>query len=195
MDCFVQLAESYLSTGANPFTNALAMEGLKAVKSSLVRCVRDGSNPEARTEMAFAALTSGICLTNAGLGVIHGFASSLGGMADIPHGVICGTLMAVSNEINVRELRKRDSNQGALKKYAELGRLFLLDEGKSDDYYVDGFVSYLHQLTKDFQLPGLKQYGVNESDLKKICMATSVKSNPVDLSKDDLLEILFHRFF
>ena len=58
------------------------------------------------TGMSFAALTSGICLANAGLGVVHGFASSIGGMYDIPHGLICGTLMASANEINVRELGK-----------------------------------------------------------------------------------------
>jgi alcohol dehydrogenase class IV len=193
MDCFVQLTESYLSTGANPFSDALAIQGLKAVKSSLVKCVRDGRNTEARTDMAFAALTSGICLANAGLGVIHGFASSLGGMYDIPHGVICGSLMAISNEINVRELRKRSDNQGALKKYAELGRLFLDQESKTDDYYIDGFITYLHNLSVEFQLPGLKQYGINHSDLEKICKGTGMKNNPVNLSFDDLMEIIISR--
>ncbi len=61
---------------------------------------------DARTDMSFAALTSGICLANAGLGAVHGLAGTMGAMFDIPHGVICGTLMAAANEINVRELRK-----------------------------------------------------------------------------------------
>ena len=60
--------------------------------------------------MSFAALTSGICLANAGLGVVHGFASSIGGMYEIPHGIICGTLMADSNEMNIRKLRKQDTD-------------------------------------------------------------------------------------
>jgi alcohol dehydrogenase class IV len=195
MDCFVQLTEAYLSTGANPYSDALAIEGLKAVKSSLVKCVMEGSNAEARTDMAFAALTSGICLANAGLGVIHGFASSLGGMFEIPHGMICGSLMAISNEINVRELRKSSLGQGALKKYAELGRLFLDHMGQTDDYYIDGFISTLHQLTLEFKLPGLKQYGVNDSDLEKICNETFMKNNPVNLSFDNLMEIMINRFY
>ena len=82
------------------------MEGLKAVKSSIVQSYQNGQDIEARTGMSFAALTSGICLANAGLGVVHGFASSIGGMFNIPHGVVCGTLMAQANAINVRELRK-----------------------------------------------------------------------------------------
>jgi alcohol dehydrogenase class IV len=195
MDCFTQLVESYLSTGANPLTDALALGGLKAIKYSLEKCVTDGSHVEARTEMAFAAFTSGICLANAGLGVIHGFASSLGGMFDIPHGVICGSLMAVSNEMNVRELRKGKGNSHALRKYAELGRLFLDQEGKSEDYYTDGFIGYLHNLTDAFHFPGLKHYGVNDSDLEKICAATGLKNNPVDLCAEDLLEIISSRFF
>jgi alcohol dehydrogenase class IV len=195
LDCFVQLTEAYLSTGANPFTDALAIEGLKAVKKSLVKCVVDGSDIEARTEMAFAALTSGICLANAGLGVIHGFASSLGGMVDIPHGVICGSFMAISNELNVRELRKCCDGQVALKKYAELGRLFLDQAGQTDDYYIDGFISTLYHLTSEFKLPGLKQYGVNDSDLERICRETFMKNNPVNLSFDNLMEIMINRFF
>ena len=82
--------------------------------------------------MSFAALTSGICIANAGLGVVHGFASSIGGMYNIPHGLICGTLMAISNEVNIRELRKNGNNQVALKKYAILGELFNNKSGKAD---------------------------------------------------------------
>ena len=145
--------------------------------------------------MAFAALTSGICLANAGLGVIHGFASSIGGLFDIPHGVICGTLMAVSNELNVRQLRRSGSNPEALLKYAGLGRLFLDSEGKSDDYYIDGFIGYLKSLTEHYQLPGLNQSGVKESDAERICRVTAVKTNPVSLSKDDLTEIIFRRLY
>ncbi len=106
MDCFTQLAEAYLSVQACEYTDALALEGLKALKVSLKECYTNGENIMARSGMAFAALTSGICLANAGLGVIHGFASSIGGMYNIPHGVICGTLMAAANEVNVRELKK-----------------------------------------------------------------------------------------
>ncbi len=37
MDCFTQLTESYLSDKACEYTDALAWEGLKAIKSSLVQ--------------------------------------------------------------------------------------------------------------------------------------------------------------
>jgi len=195
MDCFTQLAEAYLSDKSNVYTDALAIEGLKSIKSSLVQSCSDGENIEARTGMSFAALTSGICLANSGLGVVHGFASSVGGLYNIPHGVVCGTLMAKANELNVRELRKKSTNPFALKKYAFLGELFLDKKGRRDDYYIDGFIQYLHKLTSDLNLSGLRMYGVGEKDLESICQITEIKNNPVTLSREDLIEILAFRLF
>jgi alcohol dehydrogenase class IV len=193
MDCFTQLTESYLSDKACEYTDALAREGLKVLKSSLVPCYMNGQDPEARGGMSFAALTSGICLANAGLGVVHGFASSVGGKFNIPHGVICGTLMAPANAIAVRELRKRGSNTEAMNKYIRLGKLFLDAVGKPDDYYIDGFVEYLRKLSGDLKLPHLGQYGIKEEDLEQICRITEIKNNPVKLNTDDLIEILRER--
>jgi alcohol dehydrogenase class IV len=103
MDCFTQLTESFLSNKSCKYTDALAWEGLKAIKSSLIQSYVNGQDPEARSGMAFAALTSGICLANAGLGVVHGLASSVGVMFPVPHGVVCGTLMAQIGRASCRE--------------------------------------------------------------------------------------------
>jgi alcohol dehydrogenase class IV len=190
MDCFTQIIESYLSDKSGEMTNAFAVEGLKAVKSSLVKSCLSGDDIEARTGMSFAALTSGICLANSGLGTVHGFASSIGGMYDIPHGLLCAGLMAKTNEINVRELRHRKLNSEALAKYAFLGRIFIDEEGKSDDYYIDGFINYLFELTHTLQLPKLGNYGVGKNDVELICSITENKSNPINLTNQDLSEIL-----
>jgi len=193
MDCFTQLTEAYLSDKSNEYTDALAIEGFKALKHSLIISYTNGEDIDARAGMSFAALTSGICLANAGLGVVHGFASSIGGRYKIPHGVVCGTLMAISNEVNIRELRKRKNISVALNKYAILGKLFLKEERKSDAYYIDGFIRYLHRLTDEFQLPGLKKYGLGEKDVELICSITEIKNNPVKLALEDLSEIVSSR--
>ena len=190
MDCFTQLTEAFLSDKSNEYTDALAQEGLKSIKASLINSYQDGENIEARTGMSFAALTSGICLANAGLGVVHGFASSVGGMFDIPHGLICGTLMAKSNQINVRELRNRGNNPAALKKYALLGKLFLGKNKLTDNQYIDGFIEYLYQLAEKLQLTGLHNLGFDEKDIESICLRTECKNNPVLLTTENLQEIL-----
>jgi alcohol dehydrogenase class IV len=192
MDCFTQLTEAFLSDKASEYTDAFARLGLKAIKNSLVRSVNNGADITARTDMSYAALNSGICLANAGLGTVHGFASSIGGRYNIPHGLVCGTLMAVTNRINVSELRATSGDR-ALKKYAELGKLFLNTENKNDDYYIDGFIDYLYKLTSDLKLPGLAGFGLEEQYIEEICAQTDNKNNPVKLSKENLVEILHEK--
>jgi len=193
MDCFTQLLEAYLSDKANPFTDALALEGIRYVKLCLLKAYQNGEDIEARTGMAFAALTSGICLSNAGLGAVHGFASSIGAIFNIPHGIVCGTLMAKSNEINVKILRKTNPASPALVKYSILGEMFLNKKNKPRDYYIDGFTEHLHQLTESLNIPVLGKYGMSNNDAERICNATDIKNNPVRLSKEDLMEILISR--
>ena len=190
MDCFTQLTEAYLSDKSNEYTDALAFEGLKSIKNSLRQSYDNGNDKEARTGMSFAALTSGICLANAGLGVVHGFASSIGGMYNIPHGLICGTLMSKSNEINVRELRKYSSNASALKKYSLLGQLFVDESGKTEDYYIDGFIQYLYELSNELSLSGLKSFRIEKKDIEVICSKTELKNNPIVLTSENLHEII-----
>lgn len=194
MDCFTQLTEAYLSDKSNDLTDAMALEGLKALRRSLLRSFSHGDDMDARTGMAFAALTSGIGLANAGLGAVHGIAAALGGSCNIPHGVICGTLMAAANEINIRELRKVGIDQPALKKYAQLGRIFCDKTNRSDDYFIDGFIEYLYELTDQLQLEKLGSYGVTEQNIQSVCSVTDIKNNPVRLSADNLAEIMLKRF-
>lgn len=192
MDCFTQLLEAFLSDKASNYTDAFAWEGITAIKSSIVQSVKEGYNLAARSGMAYAALNSGICLANAGLGTVHGFASAIGGRYTIPHGLVCGTLMASANRITVRELRKQNTGE-ALQKYSKLGKLFLGKVGEKDSYYIDGFINYLYELTDEFQLPGLEGYGIQKIELDEICENSGNKNNPVKLSHEHMLEILEER--
>lgn len=193
MDCFTQLTEAYLSTKANVLTDSITFEGVRAVKNHLYESYVNGDNINARSGMSFAALASGIGLANAGLGTVHGIAGAIGGLYEIPHGLLCGTLMAVCNEITVRKLRKSGKNPGALKKYAALGEIFC-QPGKSDDYYIDGFISSLHELTIILKLSGLKSAGLREADFGQIIEASSNKNNPVQLNVEEMDEILTRRY-
>lgn len=190
MDCFTQLTEAFLSDKSCEYTDALALKGLRAISESLLRAVKDGHDTEARTGMSFAALTSGICLANAGLGVVHGFASSIGGLYEIPHGVVCGTLMAATNRLMVKRLQTARNNEVTLKKYAQLGRIFTGGGKMKDDYFINAFLDHLDRLTNELNLPGLKKAGIPEEDFEKIASLTECKNNPVKLDTDDLLEIL-----
>jgi alcohol dehydrogenase class IV len=193
MDAFSQLLESYISDKASILTDSLAFEGLRCISMYLLRAYKNGSDIEARTGMAYAAMVSGITLSNAGLGVVHGFASALGGYTEIPHGIVCGTLMGMANRRNVEVLCNEAEGNAALKKYATIGRIFIRDEARSNEYYARAFVDYMEELITVLKLPRLGYYGIKAGQADRIIDSTSLKNNPVLLSKSDLLDIFMSR--
>jgi alcohol dehydrogenase class IV len=194
MDAFTQLLESYLSTASNPISDALAFEGLKLVAQSLMTTYTDGTNLEARENMALASYLSGITLANAGLGVVHGFASVVGGYFPIAHGVVCSTLMTAANEITIQRLRERDAHHGALTKYARVGKLFTNEQNLADEDYVDLCLQIIKHYTHAMKIPTLRNLGITTTDFDKIVAQTESKNNPIALSKDDLYAVLQHSF-
>jgi alcohol dehydrogenase class IV len=189
MDAFTQLLESYLSTQANAVSDALALQGLHCIARSLRRAYADGSDLAARSDMALAAYLSGITLANAGLGLVHGFASAVGGYFPVSHGVVCSALMAPANEVTVTLLRK-GNDATALFKYAAAGKLFSGASDKSDAYYTDALLALIRQWTTDLKIPSLKNFGIAVSDFDRIIASSDSKNNPVTLDKESMAEVL-----
>ena len=168
MDALTQLIESYLSVKSGPVTDALALEGIVQIHRNLVKAWEDGENINARSGMAYAAMLSGITLANAGLGLIHGFASSIGASFEIPHGVVCGTMMAVVNRYNIQSILAGGDKGNLTKKYVFLGKIFSGTETRKNEWYLKFVADYLDELTARLEIPRLGVYGATSSDLEKI---------------------------
>jgi len=198
MDALTQLIESYVSSRANPFTDALALSGIEAVRSGLFPFWH-GREPEAaqgRGAMAYAALLSGITLAQVGLGSVHGLASPLGAFFPIPHGVVCGTLIATATATNIAALRKSAPRHPALEKYAHLGKLLSAAKAASRDSACEALVTILDRWTRRLELPRLSAYGITDNDVEKIvanCRGSSMKTNPVVLKDDEVAELVRKR--
>ncbi len=192
MDAVTQLLESYVSLKANPLTDALAEAGLAAAGRALPAAYADGTDLEARSRMAYAAYCSGITLTNAGLGVVHGFASSVGGRFSIPHGALCGTLAGPCLRATVERL-KEGGEVRHLAKIARAGRHLTGREGRDLGADLDGLLGLLDEWARALCLPRLGEFGVTEADLPGLAAATGCKDNPVVLSPGDLETILKER--
>ena len=191
MDAFTQLLEAFLSPSCDEMTSSLISSGLHAIKRSLVNAYQDGKNLEARTDMAYAAMISGIALANAGLGTIHGFASPIGAYFDIPHGVVCGTLMAANNKYTLAGLRSTN-NQQAIEKYQTVSDIFIGADVPVDKK-VDLFIEQLYTMTKQLQIPKLGEFGIKHDDFEKIIAASGNKNNPVAHDKETMAAILKER--
>ena len=197
MDALTQLLESYVSLKANPFTDALALSGIAAVRDALLPWYAgEGDLAAYRRAMAYAALLSGITLAQVGLGSVHGLAAPLGAFFPIPHGVACGTLVADCSEMNIRALRQREPLSPALDKYAVLGRLLTEQPSLPDDAACEALIDLLLQWTSDLQLPLLSSYGMQAADIPRVvanCRGSSMKTNPVALTDTEVAEILGQR--
>jgi alcohol dehydrogenase class IV len=192
MDAFTQLLESYVSSKSTAMSDALALDGMKAILRSLDDAYHKNTI-EARSDMSYAAMLSGITLANAGLGLVHGYASSVGGFFDIPHGVVCGTMLAVTTAKTIQHLRNTQSNAEGLKRYSNVGRLITNNAETKENEALDELVKQLNDWTVSLRMPRLSSYGVQASDLEKIAKITDNKNNPVKLSQNEILEILHER--
>jgi alcohol dehydrogenase class IV len=193
LDALSQVIEPFLSSRANPMTDALARDGIARSARALRRAYAGELATDAglREDLALASLTGGLCLANAGLGAVHGFAAPAGGMFGAPHGAVCAALLPHVLDVNLRALRARAPEHPALPRYAELAAL--LTGASPADVTADDGVAFVAALTRDLQVPGLQSHGMRPEDVRllveKAKQASSMKGNPLPLTDGELTEI------
>lgn len=187
MDTFTQLLESYLSTTNNAHTDLLALEGIRRVVANLQTANRNGTDGQARSSMSYAAMVSGITLSSAGLGLVHGFAQPLGCLFQIPHGIVCSIMMKPVNQATITKIFRKEKS-ATLLKYEKIGQL--IDPQSEGFEAINTFLAYLDELNHEFTIPKLGDYGISESQFAKIIERTSHKMHPVHFTDTELYEIL-----
>jgi alcohol dehydrogenase class IV len=194
MDALSQLIEPLLSQRANPFTDALARDGIRRSARSLRRAYEEGmEDADVREDLALASLFSGMCLANAGLGAVHGLAAAAGARLSAPHGAVCAAVLAAAVEVNLRALRERAPEHPALPRLTEMATLLT---GRPDATPEDA-IAWLDQLTAALSIPGLASYGFDQAEIDEIDAvvaaaqrASSMRGNPIELSDEEVREIV-----
>lgn len=193
MDALTQLLESFVSSKANPLTDALAVAGMNATRDSLMPWfMTQGSSSGCRERMAYAALLSGITLAQVGLGSVHGLAAPLGAFFPIPHGVACGTLVAEATRVNIQAMTKREPKNAALAKYAQAGRV-MAGNAMPDEEARSALIDILEDLTERMTIPRLAAYGVTSRDIPRLvanCRGSSMKTNPIVLRDEEIADLI-----
>jgi len=190
LDALTQLIEPYVSIRANPMTDLFCREGIERAAGALARAYENGRDLAARTGMAWASLLGGLALANAGLGAAHGFAAPIGGLFDAPHGAVCAALLPHVIEVNIRALRARMPGSDTLRRYETVTRLVT---GRPEATPEDG-VAWVAQTCRTLRIPPLGSYGIGEEHVASLvenaARASSMKGNPIALTRDELREIL-----
>ena len=122
------------------------------------------------------------------------FRSTLGGMYNAPHGALCAALLPHVMEANINVLNSRASDSPALDRYDEVARIVT---GEPEALAAQGIV-WVQELCRQLQIPTLAAYGLEKANFSDVVAksqnASSMKGNPITLTKQELLDILDQAF-
>jgi alcohol dehydrogenase class IV len=189
-----------VSQGANPFSDALAAEALKAVGQFLVRAVNDASDVEARTEMMYAATQAGIAFNAAGCHLPHGLSYSVSGLTRgfhvdgypegkslVPHG-----MAVVLNNPSVWRYTAPCSPERHLRGAACLGAD---TRGASPEDAGEALASRVIEMMRAAGMPnGLSELGFGDADADALAIGSEpqyrvIRNAPKDVSREDLKDL------
>ena len=186
-----------VSQGANPFSDALASEALKAVGKFLVRAVNDASDVEARTEMMYAATQAGIAFNAAGCHLPHGLSYAVSGLARdfhvpgypegktlVPHG-----MAVVLNNPSVWRYTAPCAPERHIRAAAFLGGE---TRGATPEDAGEALAGRVIELMRAAGMPnGLAELGFGSEDIDALANGAEpqyrvIRNAPKEVSRDDL---------
>lgn len=149
-DVLTHALEAYVAKGAGVVTDLYAREAFSSAYASLPASY--AGNQGVRLKVHLAATMAGMAFTQAGLGLCHAMAHSLGGLFHVPHGRLNAILLPSVIGCNAHV---------AGSKYAELARAAGMG-GSADTIAVRNLKNGIVRLRRELNLPEtLAQAGVD----------------------------------
>lgn len=186
MDALTHAIEAYVSTDANPLTDAAAIMAIKMIAHYLPKAVANGNYMKARDKMAYAQYLAGIAFNNASLGYVHAMAHQLGGFYNLPHGICNAILLPYVESYNLI---------GNMNRFRDVAQAMGVQvEGISVTCAAEKAIEAIKKLSRQLEIPSdLKQLGVREEDFgimadnakKDVCQLT----NPRTATREQVIEI------
>ena len=186
-DVLSHALESFVSTKANPITQALAGNAFSVVFAGLSGSFR--GDLRMRGKIHLASTMAGLAFSQSGLGLCHALSHSLGGVLHLPHGKLNAILLP---EVITANAVVAGTEYGKLARMAGLG-------SSADSIGVRNLRSGLIRMRKELNMPAtLREAGISpqklwhhgneivEAAMKDPCMA----ANPVRMDTFQLRRIL-----
>src|SRR6202521_1740922 len=157
MDALAHAVECYTMSYHQPFTDAVALLAMEYVARYLRVAFSQANNLEARYHMSAAAMLAGLAYGTDSAGAAHAMSQTAGGVHDAPHGALTARLLGPVMEFN---------HAGEPERFARMAVAFGLDtRGVTLWRAAEMAVEYVHQLTKDVEIPGLQELGLSEDEI------------------------------
>lgn len=187
-DAFTHAFESFINPNGSPYTDLLAYEAMRIIVQNLPEAVRNGSDLEIRSRMAWADTLAGLSIANAGVTLPHGIAMAMSGL--YPHIAHGQALAAVYPAI------MSFSWKYAKEKFAQFGWIF---DPKLKDSSLDSAAAaaceHLETFLKTIGLrKTLKELGVPKEELDLLAERSLVlpdyKSHPYVVNLKEVRQLL-----
>ena len=187
-DALFHSVECFIANNHNPMGDMICREGIRNAAAALPTCVNEGSDIDARTELAFANTLGGYAMVCSGCCGCHGTEHAMSAHHhDLPHGV---GLIMIARAYHQHMIDAHACDE----RYIEMARLM----GNASASEPADFTAELERLMAACHVDDLKMsdWGITEDELD--AMATNGLStnaalyahDPAPLSHDDVLAIL-----
>ena len=176
MDALAHNLEAFCAPGFHPMADGIALEGIKLIKTSLLKAFKDGKNIEARQNL-LAASSMGSTAFQKGLGAIHSLSHPVNAKFNIHHGLSNAIFMPYVLTFNKKSIEKKISS-------------ICLFIGIDNNF--ESFLNWILELRKELKIPHklseLIEIKPNQLDeLSQMALEDpSTSSNPIKLKKEDL---------
>ncbi|POA89834.1 L-threonine dehydrogenase [Pseudomonas protegens] len=191
MDALTHAVEAYVSTAANPITDACALKAVEMISANLRQAVHDGNDLLARENMVYAQFLAGMAFNNASLGFVHAMAHQLGGFYDLPHGVCNAVLLPHVQSFNATVCAQR---------LTDVAHALGADiRGFSPEEGAQAAIAAIRTLARDVEIPaGLRELGAKLQDIPLLA-ANALKdacglTNPRPADQRQIEEIFRNAF-
>ena len=199
MDVFTHALEAFVGKKRNDFTDASGEKALKLVWENLEKCVRDGTDIDARMHMHNASCLAGIAFNAAGVGLCHSLAHAFGEQFHVSHGRANAMLLPFVIAYNAGVDSEKDSE--SLMLYVKAANLLGISSGTPKGT-VHIFINRLRNFEKKIGIPQhLSELGISIEDFNQNLTQMTLHAindpcndtNPVVPSLDDITSI-FEQF-
>ena len=159
MDALTHAVEAYLSYNCTPKTDQEALDATRLIMQNLTTAVKDGSNVEARQNMAQASFKAGVAFTIAGVGYVHAIAHNFGAYYHVPHGLANAIILPRVLDF---------SKPNCIARLAKLAEVSGLKKGnESEEQLADAFIAQVRKMNAEYGIP-TQVDKLKESDIPAI---------------------------
>lgn len=162
MDALTHAVEAFISRNAMQRTDENAIEATQLIMANLERAFDEGSDLEARQNMARASHLAGMAFTQAGVGYVHAIAHNFGARYHVPHGLANAIVMPHVLDYSLVNCAPRLAK---LAKECGIG-----PQGGDDQQLAQAFIARIRELNSKFGIPSTVEQ-LQPSDVAPIAQA------------------------